>query len=233
MGKQLFSILTVLILLFAVSLTVGSVSAAPNATNGTIISDVTSQPTTTTSIIANPSIDSTSAVDPNIDSVSTSDLVNYLTPDDPSIGYVAIIEVQQISVSLERIVVAYIPTSALRDGQTPESYIAELSNPTGNVIVPTPTNTGTSNTDKPSCKPSTTKPATSKTSTCKPKTSVKPVASKPSTCKPKTSVKPASTCKPKTSVKPASTCKPKSTSSSKPSTCNKTTKTPTPKKSKC
>jgi hypothetical protein len=221
MGKQLFSILTVLILLFAVSLTVGSVSAAPDATNSTIISDITSQPTTTTSIITNPGIDSTSAVDPNIDSVSTSDLVNYLTPEDPSIGYVAIIDVQHISVSLERIVVAYIPTSALRDGQTPESYIAELSNPTGNVVVPTPTNTGTSNTDKTSCKPSTTKPATSKTSTCKPKTSVKPVASKPSTCKPKTS------------VKPASTCKPKSTSSSKPSTSNKTTKASTPKKSKC
>src|SRR5659263_129883 len=102
MGKQLFNGLTVLILLFfAVSLTVGSVSAASDSTNSTVLSDPASDPVTT--------VPTTS--DPGIYSASASDLIKYLTPKDPNTGYIAIIDIERIEVFLEHIVVAYIPTS--------------------------------------------------------------------------------------------------------------------------
>ena len=124
MGKQLFSGLTVLILLFfAVSLTVGSVSAASDSTNSTPLPDPASNPVTSVPIIT----------DPSIGSASASDLIKYLTPTDPNTGYLAIIDITRIEVFLEHehIFLAYIPASDLKDGKIPDSYLSYLSDASG------------------------------------------------------------------------------------------------------
>lgn len=248
MGKQLLRDLTALILLFfAVSLTVGSACAASDSTNSTILSDPAPFPVTNIS----------TASDPSIDSTSVSDLIKNLAPQNPDVGYVAIIDIEQIVVSLKHIVVVYIPTSDLKDGKIPVSSPADFSDasgnlnpvdlsslgisttdPTGstNIISPAaggsavsdpkssdPINTGSSNTgnsNKGSCTSPTCKPTTDKSSTnSKPTTN-----SKPSTCKPTTSIKPATSSKTST-YKPTSgrnsICKP---TKSKTSTgCEKST----------
>jgi hypothetical protein len=251
MGKQQFSVLTVLILLFfALSTTIGYVSAASDLTNSTVLSEPASDPV-------------------------KSDLINYLTPKDPNTGYIAVIDIKSIEVSLEHIVIAYIPTLDLKDGKISDSYLADpsdasgdsnpidlsslgisttkptgdptiISTTAGNPVISDPvtsypvasdsTTTRPSNTEnsyKGSCKPSrcksttdrsptTSKPTTdSKTSTCKPTTSNKPATiSKISKCA-KPVISKASSCKPATSK--TSICKPKTTSA-KPETGNNASK---------